>query len=1772
MKHNCSPRLAISLGCLAAVMATLNAGTRVVAWGENTAGQTAVPPGLTNIVAVAAGDSHNLALRANGRVVAWGLNLDHQCDVPEDLTNAVAVAAGGRSSHALMADGSIRSWGWAPYGVPWTAGAVTNGVGLAGGYWHALGLKADGTVLARGLNTHGQATVPPGLSNIVAVAGGEKHSLALRADGSVAAWGAALTGELEGLTNAVAIATSPAAAGVDSLALTAEGRVVVWGTVAGGQTSVPGELHRVMSMAMGRDHCLAATREGLVRAWGTNNFGQVAVPPDLSGVVAVAAGRGHSLALVGDGAPFFVQPLLDRTALQGGTTHFRAACTGLPPFLYQWRHNGTEIAGATESVLTVAQLDPSAAGTYSVVVSNPAGTAISPEARLSIEPLLISIHPRGEQVLAGADVTLSVVATGIGPLTYQWETNGMPIPGATQSTLLLPTAVPAQSADYAVRVTSRFGTVRSTSASVEVLPLTVAIDPIKQPLQPGRDATLTLSLAGSGPFSYQWQFEGQDLIGATNASLLLINPRLADSGAYRVKARNAYGEVTSAPLPLRVSPVVVWGPFDLGHKQIPVGLRDVVSIAGGGFHDLALGADGRVVAWGENTNGETNVPPDLTNAIAIAAGARHSLALKADGTVVQWGSLDIPPPPLNDVVAVSARGSASMGLRVDGTVAVWGAHKAAPAHLTGVVAIATGGEYASVALKCDGTVATWGSNAYGQQQVPPGLEAVVAIAAGHRHFLALTADGRVTAWGWNQHGQTSVPPTLDEVVAIAAGYYRSLALRADGSVVIWGDSVEPIPEGVSGIVDISAYGANLALVGDGPPWVRGPRFDRQVPIGGRIGLRADAVGGATPLRYQWMFDGRELPGETNALLALDNARPDQAGTYSVRVSNPLGTTEGDPVALHVLPLWFERQPEDQAVLLGGSASWSVEVRGAGPVSYQWHFNGVSIPDATNSVLTVSAAGFAQSGNYTVTARNPHGEVTSQAALLDVSPVVAWGSYNATPPLPAPVVPPGLGELVAIAGGDRYCLGLRPDGTVVSWGRTGIPATTVPAGLNEVIAIAAGMNHNLALRVEGTVIAWGEGREGQTTVPPGLTDVIAVAAGNYHSLAVRADGSVIGWGRNQAGQIDIPVALPEAIAVAAGGAHSLALTRDGRVVAWGFGGNGQTHVPPELAGVVAIAAAGEHNLALRVDGTVAAWGSNASGQCSVPPGLSNVIAIAAGPVHSLALCRDGTVVAWGRKSAPEITVPADLHNAVAIAAGNGHSLALLGDRRPFLTIPPVHRTAPLGGTIRIQAAGTEAWPWSYQWLVDGVPLAGQTNPALVLTGLDWPHGGSYSLVASDGLDSFTSSPTHLQVLPLRIVRPPASQRTFPGATVRLQVEVEGQGPFDFRWQFEGADLPGATNAWLDLENVAWTSAGRYAVVVSNPHGTQTSTGAVLSVSPLVGWGNNDFGQIRAPLDLTNVIALAAGYEHSLALQADGTVRAWGSNGSGQSSVPSGLSQVVAISAGQSHSLALRTDGTVVAWGSNQQGQTGVPAALREVVAIAAGGNGSVALRADGTLVGWGEATNLPALSQPAVAVSAAWNRGAVLLRDGAVISWGTYRHNGTNAPVVTPPGLSNVVSLATSVGILALRHDGVVVSWGMVTNFFAGQTDLGDIAGGDGHGLALRRDGTVGAWGNNPYGQTNVPPGLHSVGLVAAGGHHSLAWVGRPPAGPTLAGPSPDEASSGISFFATRGRRYLLEIAESLSPPSWSMATAAPVAGAGQVVTFADLESGATTRFYRVRVQ
>jgi alpha-tubulin suppressor-like RCC1 family protein len=369
--------------------------------------------------------------------------------------------------------------------------------------------------------------------------------------------------------------------------------------------------------------------------------------------------------------------------------------------------------------------------------------------------------------------------------------------------------------------------------------------------------------------------------------------------------------------------VIRWGNGANGYNQsqIPNNLTNVLAIAAGFTHSLALRQDGTVVGWGSDTNyGQINIPIGLTNVTAISAGGFHSLARKSDGTVVAWGAGDgiqsgnyqygqsIVPTGLSNVVAISAGEWHSMALKTDGTVVVWGGigwggSADIPSGLSGVAAISAGYTFC-MALKTNGTVVAWGNSPGGPVPVtvPTGLNGIVAISAGTYHALALKADGTVFAWNWSQYGSylTNVPAGLSNVVAIAAGQEQSLALKIDGSVVGWGNP--QVPTIVTGATQIAA-GFGYAL-GAGPNAAMSPQIlvqptDQSVASWDNALFQTKADGGSDPLVYQWRFNGIPIPGATNEFFYITNAQVINAGNYSVEITNHLGIADSATAKLFV---------------------------------------------------------------------------------------------------------------------------------------------------------------------------------------------------------------------------------------------------------------------------------------------------------------------------------------------------------------------------------------------------------------------------------------------------------------------------------------------------------------------------------------------------------------------------------------------------------------------------------------------------------------------------------------------------------------------------------------------------------------------------------------------------------------------------------------------------------------------------------------------------------
>lgn len=296
-------------------------------------------------------------------------------------------------------------------------------------------------------------------------------------------------------------------------------------------------------------------------------------------------------------------------------------------------------------------------------------------------------------------------------------------------------------------------------------------------------------------------------------------------------------------------------------------------------------------------------------------------------------------------------------------------------------------------------------------------------------------------------------------------------------------------------------------------------------------------------------------------------------------------------------------------------------------------------------------------------------------------------------------------------------------------------------------------------------------------------------------------------------------------------------------------------------------------------------------------------------------------------------------------------------------------------------------------------------------------------------------------------------------------------------------------------------------------------------------------------LDNVVMVSTGYDHCVALKADGTVWIWGeydgewsgkdTSVSSQSPVEvKELSEIVDIDCGSNFTLALQNRKRVWAWGNNFYGSLGtgifgnehsstIPVqitTLQDITAVSAGDGHCLALQDNGTAWAWGDNTsNQLGFGIPFPGTPIGVMQGPKEIREYLEMSEKWYEP--IPKPIPDLPYIRHIV--AGWDHSLCIDDDGFLWVWGKNT---CGQLGIGTreqtlgvmrlqsisnvvaIAGGENHSLAVTDDGSVWSWGDNSYGQLGngsagrpVPypsriPALKNVTAVAAGSNYSIAVI------------------------------------------------------------------------------
>ncbi len=279
-----------------------------------------------------------------------------------------------------------------------------------------------------------------------------------------------------------------------------------------------------------------------------------------------------------------------QTVNEGSSVTFDVTATGTDPLSYQWKKDGSNISGATSASYTISSAKTSDAGSYTVTVSNSAGSVTSSTATLTVTAKpTITVQPQNQTIKEGNAVTFSVTVTGAEPLSYQWYKNGFVLSGATENQYTIASVAESDAGQYFVIVSNSAGSVVSETASLVVtVPPVIVKQPESLSVLDGEEALF--SVEAERATKYQWFKDSEPINGATNAVYRIANTVMDDMGEYYVLVENEYHSVQSDTVILEVYrlPVIT--------KQ-PAG----VSVSGGESATFSVEAENvTVYQWYKN--------------------------------------------------------------------------------------------------------------------------------------------------------------------------------------------------------------------------------------------------------------------------------------------------------------------------------------------------------------------------------------------------------------------------------------------------------------------------------------------------------------------------------------------------------------------------------------------------------------------------------------------------------------------------------------------------------------------------------------------------------------------------------------------------------------------------------------------------------------------------------------------------------------------------------------------------------------------------------------------------------------------------------------------------------------------------------------------------------------------------------------------------------------------------------------------------------------------
>lgn len=1002
-------------------------------------------------------------------------------------------------------------------------------------------------------------------------------------------------------------------------------------------------------------------------------------------------------------------------------------------------------------------------------------------------------------------------------------------------------------------------------------PPVIAEQPADKTYVAGQAARLSVGAFGGEPLAYRWQkqngavwidlTDGGLVAGASTFSLTLSNVSAADTRSYRVRISNPWGdafsqaatlEVELPPVPYQLSvlagtdgvPGAINGPADSTRLNFPT--------------SVAITPAGHILFVEASSSALRQVTPE--GLVEVFAG-RQGQSGTVNGTLAE-ALFHLPRRLRFDVAGNLLVAEPDQGIvrRISpaGEVSTLAGQPGQRGFQNGPREQALLGYPIGVAGDAAGTVYIADSNAHQIRRIAPDGE--VSSLAG-RLWAATHRDGVGEAAEFNHPWDIALDLAGNLVVAergshvirrvTPAGEVTTLA----GQPGVLGFADGPAPEArFAGPEAVAVDAAGNIFVAD-----TGNHAVRIITPKGSVHTVAwDAgtlAGAGTP------YVPRDLAVDGSGRLAI-------ASAYAHTLLRATPQAADAPIII--------TQPQAGQVQDGDAVTLQVEVRGAGPLTYQWHRDGTAIPGANGAALSFTASS-ELGGEYQVAVTGSAGSAVSQTTVLEVfTPGELDGQIIFSYREPGAshfdlwtmrADGSGLAPITATPGVGEFDPAISPSQTHVAFVRAGA-ADPAANGL-----FVQKLGHDEARQVAAATQFPASGINPPAWLDEQTLIFTATAPGEANGV-----WSVPATGGTPQLRFTIPAALPGQVYAVIGDLsrdrHRLLLTAeeggwaprmdifsvlvdgtDGRPVWSDFPDDDWRDIGPRWS----------------PDGTTVAFTHWFTKGANLDPEFTGAAVVNAdgGGFRWLSSSRQfNQVQSWSPDGKQLLQVRfaqhgfgggfggdfwvsrsdggnprrvSNLPGEVALwvpgrLGGSPSAHAVWFSPAPFWSGGVVGPSEiALGATATFTATATGAAPLSYQWYRDGIAVPGATEPTLDLAAVGEADAGDYTVEVNNAFGRALSGPATLTVLsPARIVDPPGGVPTtasrLEGVTdFFFEVNATGTPPLSYQW-FYGEDpiLEGTSPKLSFLPYLTNAHAGAYTVRVTNLYGGQLSTPVDLQV--------------------------------------------------------------------------------------------------------------------------------------------------------------------------------------------------------------------------------------------------------------------------------------------------------------------------------------------------------